>query len=232
MKQNTYVIFALKIHLPNRVIRTESLVYEYGVKQVFTEASAPDDIDDFLGKIIHVEFDDLVVQSIITKEISFQGISYNLKFSHPPERIRKYIRLEIKKRGIPTPWQRKYVRLSTAGASEKAPVPAMASLRFDGEVFFLNVINFTLGGLLLEANAMECAPIKIGEKLNLDIMVNQGDSIPGVTVQAMHICEDFKLPDLLPIRLIGVQFESFTTQARNKYNKLIKDYCESWREKA
>ncbi len=229
MKENTYTIYSLRIHLPGKIVQTEALVYENGAKRVFSDSDHPENINDYIGKLVHVELKDYLIQGIFTKEITQEGIFYNIRFLSPPETVRSFIREGIRKKGVPTPWIRKLPRIPINRQENKMPAPLIAVVNYNGQSFFLNIINFTVGGLLLESSALDMQTVSVGAVIEFDLLINHGEQIGGLTAQVMHISEDFHEPDHEAVRLYGVKFFPMNLLNQTKYNKVIKDYCEAWK---
>jgi hypothetical protein len=229
MKDNTYALFSLRVHLPGRIVQTEALVFEMGAKRVFSDSDHPDNINDMIGKTVHVELRDYLIQGIFTKEITQEGVFYNIRFLNPPETVRAFIREGIRKKGVPTPWARKLPRIPIDRQENKMPAPLIAVVNYNGQSFFLNILNFTVGGLLLESSALDMQTISVGTVIDFDLLINHGEQISGLSAQVMHIAEDFSEPDHEAVRLYGVKFFPMSLLNQTKYNKVIKDYCEAWK---
>jgi hypothetical protein len=227
--ENTYAIFSLRLHFPGKIVQTEALVYEGGAKRVFSDSEHPENINDMIGKIVQVELRDFLVQGVFTKEITQEGVFYNIRFLKPPETVCAFIREAIRKKGVPTPWQRKLPRIPINRQENKMPAPLIAVVNYNGQSFFLNIINFTVGGLLLESSALDMQTVSVGTVLEFDLLINHGEQIAGLTAQVMHISEDFAEADHENVRLYGVKFFPMNLLNQAKYNKVIKDYCEAWK---
>jgi hypothetical protein len=149
----------------------------------------------------------------------------------PSGLLLRQIERDVKESGLPSPWLRSLPRLSTL--SKHLPVPALAILEYEGETLFLNVRNFTLGGLQLEFVGSILQKVQFGDRLDFDLVTNGGDKISDLSAVVCHVCSEFN--QIEPEKsqfFLGIRFLPMNSMSEFKYKALIKDHCVGLKEEA
>lgn len=231
-ERRIFTIQKLKIKIPEHEFEVDALVSEHGAKRVFHNSNLPASLAPFLSKEIEVFYRDRPVTGQFIKEITFDGVFYNIKFVNINPLLRDLLRYDVKNHGIGSPWQRKFARIPTQDNAE-IPMPFMTVLEHMGQSHFLQVKNFTLGGLLLESTGGELTSLTIGTKIIFDILANNGEKISDVTGMVMHISHDLKSTDgVVPNYQMGIKITHMNINSDNQYRDLIREYCVTTQKQA
>lgn len=218
-----YARFEIEFQLGGIRRKLESLISEFGARRIFDTASLPKNVSGLTGQKVEVNLHGLRIPGVFTKEILPEASFYNIRFRYEDERTRERLRQSIIEAGFPSPWRRSYPRIFTAGDSTGAPMPTVALIDNPEEVEFYRVVNFTLGGMLLEGD-LDGISMPLGHRFYFQIMVSNGSSISGIWGKVVRIDEDDPGTGVI-VRRFGVQVVSMSAQAQVKYKQLIIDYC-------
>lgn len=202
--------------------RVQALVSPYGAKYVFEDEDLPTTVRDSIGKEIQVIYKNIPVRARLVKENTAIGVLYNIKFLNPSNLLVRQINRDINETGLPSPWLRSLPRLNTD--SKHLPNPALAVLYYRGITFYLNVKNFTLGGVMLEYAGAELASVILGTKFDFDIVTNFGDKISELSAVVTHISAELSETDGDKY-YFGVKFLPMTLLSETKFRALIRDHC-------
>ena len=229
-EKRIYLIKEVKIDISDRIVTVESLVHEHGLKRVFEQSTLPSGLGDLVGKVCSVTFDNMTMRGRFSREVTPLGTFYNVKFVDIRESYRRRIELEIEQKGLPPPWKRRYVRINTGRKEEDLPVPFMAVAKgssFDGT--FFNVINFTLGGILLEAPDDDSFEPHLNQEIYFDLLTNTGEKLENMRAIIMHINEEVN--DGQRSVTFGVRMMPMNMINEVKYNGLIRDFLVGYKKK-
>jgi hypothetical protein len=230
-EKRIYLIKEVKVEIGDRVITVESLLHEGGLKRVFEQNNLPLGLGDLVGKACMVTFDNMSVKGRVSREVTALGIFFNIKFLDLKEVYRKRLANEIELKGMPPPWKRRYVRINTGRQEEDLPVPFMAVAKgsqFDG--IFFNVVNFTLGGILLEAPDDGTFVPRLNQEIFFDLLTNTGDKLESMKGIIMHINEEMTDSGARVITF-GTRMMPMNMINEVKYNGVIRDFLTGYKKK-
>lgn len=222
--EKQYARFAIGIHVGGERRELEGLVSEHGVRRVFEVGLLPNYWESLTGQVVNVEIHGLVIPGVFTREILPDSSYYNIRFQNPDEAVRDRLRRKIGESGFPSPWKRTYPRIPAQTEIEGVGMPTIALVESNAGVQFYKIMNFTLGGMLMEADPDAEAPMPLGTKFYFQIMISDGASISGVWGRVVRIDEESD--GGRRFLRYGVQLVSMSSAANKKYRTLILDYCE------
>jgi hypothetical protein len=104
------------------------------------------------------------------------------------------------------------------------PVPSICMVHFLGKEVFVNVVNFTLGGLRFETTADELKELRVGSTVQFDLGTSTGGVMPNLTGEIRNVAEQ-ELQGGLKTRAFGLRIINWDPVNERKYKELIKDYC-------
>src|SRR4051812_782864 len=122
---------------------------------------------------------------------------------------------------VSSPWQRRLPRIATTEKNEQANTVLNVG-SYGGTKGFLQIRNFTLGGLLLEYKGAELSNVKIGTRFLFDILASNGDKLTDVEGMVMHISEDLNTlrPESQHFQF-GIKFTNMNMVNEAKYKAII-----------
>jgi len=172
---------------------------------------------------VEIFYKNIPVRCRVVKETNAAGSVYSFRFLNPSGLLTRQIERDVKECGLPSPWLRSLPRLSSN--VKHLPVPALGILDYRGETLFVNVKNFTLGGLQLEYVGAGF-DITFGTQINFDLVTNGGDKISDLSAIVCNISREVdESKGKLPRVQFGVRFLPMSSTAEAKYRTLIKDHC-------
>lgn len=213
------------LRVDGKDFRVQALVSVYGAKYVYEEDDLPSALRDRIGSEIEVIYKNIPTKARFVREVLPIGTTvYSLRFLSTSTVLRKQIERDLKDSGIPSPWLRSLPRLSTN--VDNLPVPSLAIVYYKGQNFFLNVNNFTLGGLQIEYTGIDLRSVSLGDHLEFDLVTNQGDKISDLIAVVTHIASEINIGDTgLDRYTFGIRFQPMSLLSSSKYKELIKEYC-------
>lgn len=223
-RRKVFVSQKISLLLDGQETRVQALVSAYGAKYVFEESELPAGIRDSIGFEVEILYKKVPARCRLVKETNGAGTVYSLRFINPSSLLLKQIERDIRDNGLPSPWLRSLPRLSTE--LKHLPVPALAVLDLDGQTLFLNVKNFTLGGLLLEYVGDKLRGMELGTQLVFDLVTNAGDKIGDLAALVSHMSLEQSAHDPAQNRSqIGVRLLPMSHVSAAKYKELIMNHC-------
>lgn len=204
--------------------RVQALVSSYGAKYVFEEEDVPPELMGRLSEEIQIQYKNIPVKTRAVRETTAFGTIYNLRFINPSNTLLKQIDRDLNESGLPSPWMRGLPRLNAE--VKNLPVPALLVLYHKGQTYFLNVNNFTLGGLQVEFVGPDLRDVSYGTKFELDIVTNGGDKIPDLNALVTHITTEINFDGQgLDRYVFGLKITAMPLLSENKFRGLIRDHC-------
>lgn len=204
--------------------RVQALISSYGAKYVFEEDEIPAELLGRLGEEIQIQYKNIPVKTRVVKEITGFGTIYNLRFINPSNTLLKQIDRDLKESGLPSPWMRGLPRLTTE--TKHLPVPSLLVLYHKGQTYFLNINNFTLGGLQAEFVGPDLRDVKFGTKFELDLVTNSGDKIPDLNGLVTHVTVEINFDGNGSDKYVfGVKVLGMPLGSENKFRGLIREHC-------
>lgn len=230
MSRKVFTSQKISIFLCGTEFRVQALVSPYGAKYVFDSDDLPDEAKRCLGTEVSVSYKGIPVRCRFVRETNQAGTIYSLRFLQPSNLLVRQIEKDVAMTGLPSPWMRGLPRLSASATH--LPVPALAMVSLVSGLCYMNVRNFTLGGLLLEYSG-ELNGVGVGVRLVFDLMTNGGDKLPEMAGTVSHISAE--LDDITPHSgkfQLGLKFDSLPPVTELRYRGMIREHCEGLREEA
>lgn len=206
----------------------KGLVSEQGITKVFIPSSLPDFWKSKIGQAVEIKLDGLTLPAVLLQQFVEHGAFFEFRFRGLEEPHRNYIRQRITVEGISPGWHRKFPRIPVGkGNDPDLPVPSLCMVRFVGQEIFVNVMNFTLGGLRIETLGDNLVEVRVGSVLHFDLVASNGAVMANLSaeVRNMAVHELEKSGDKHLTRSFGLRFVEMDPSNERKYRDLIRDYC-------
>lgn len=169
------------------------------------------------------------VEGRLCKEVNLSGSFYRLQFENLSEEAQQVIRDALALQRYPAPWERKSERFAGDGAVAAKAQPAAnvaerprdAVVTHGQDLFDLVVIDFSRDGLLLEGRGEKFANWHAGERVELRLTTNHGNTLQGMHGAIVRITEDFDRELNEGIYRFGIQLATLDEFTRRRYHDLI-----------
>ncbi len=225
MSRKVFTSQKLTIFLSGKEFRVQALVSTFGAKYVFDDGDLPEEARTCFGLEIPASYKGIPMRCRFVRETNRAGSIYGLRFINPSNLLLRQIEKDIAVSGLPSPWMRGLPRLSTT--AKHLPVPVLATVNYNNGAFYLNVRNFTLGGLLLDYVGSDFADLKIGAVMELDLVTNGGEKLSEIAVKVTHISAEVNETTGDANRFqFGVKFVSMSVGSEAKYRTMIREHCQ------
>jgi hypothetical protein len=223
-RKKVFVSQKISLLVGEKEFRVQALVSSYGAKYVFEDSELPQEIRELIGKELELIYRKVPVKCRVVKETNSSGVVYSFRFLKPSNLLLKQIEKDIRESGLPSPWIRALPRLNTE--AKHLPLPALAVVDYGGDIQFLNVKNFTLGGLLVDYTGNSFKDLVVGTKLNFDLVTNGGDKIDNLSAVVSHLSTEYveENPEANRVQF-GLKFLPMNLLSEAKYRELIKAHC-------
>lgn len=182
------------------------------------------------GKPIDIRIDSFDLNSIIEKQFAEEGSFFEVRFINISPSVLEQLELKVEQEGSEPSWHRLHPRIAISTiATMSMNVPTMCVIKHGGQEHYLNVLNFTVGGLRLETMADILADIKVGHILPFDLVTTSGDSLFNIQGEVrnvgVHSLQDKKATEIR--RSFGIKIGRMEPQNLSKYNEMIRRLCEA-----
>jgi hypothetical protein len=216
-----FIKCAYTIRFGDRKIPVNSFISEHGAFHVLDQEKYM----DYTGKSVTVEIPGVVIQGRLIREFSGTNCFYNAKFHFESDNQRKAIREFLETHQMqPPPWERKYPRFGVSAISSKGvAIPAHIVVKAGAAHYFPYVINFTLGGILVELQGNDLTSCRPSQSYGFDIQLNDGSMIKGLQGRVVRVNED--LPPFDGRMFRQVAFEMSVESQNNAVYKLLIRNC-------
>lgn len=204
-----------------------AIVSRYGAIRVFDFDKAKKSFGELLGKKLKVKIENSSFPMYFTREFNREGRFYNLKFGNLDENQLERLDEMIDGTGLEeVPWQRVHPRLDAITHQERVAVPSVAVIHFADTMEVYRVLNFTLGGCLVEASNPTFEPMELGTPVIFDLRINNGEELNQINGRLMRISLE-KLPDMdHKLLSLGIKIVHMQASDLEKYRAMIRTYCE------
>lgn len=224
LRRKVFTSQKISLFFSGKEYRLQALVSVIGVKYAFNEVELPIEARNAIGSEIQMTYKGMPARCRIVREESPVGVMYNLRFSNPNHLLIRQIERDIRDAGLPSPWLRHLPRLNTD--VKELPSPALAVLYYRGDTHFLNVKNFTLGGLLLELVGANLPDVNTGTRFDFDLVTNQGDKFADLAGVVTRVSMEINEKDgSLSRTFFGLKFLPMELLNEAKYRDLIREHC-------
>jgi hypothetical protein len=211
------------------VLSLRGLVSEQGVTKIFLTHGLPEYWRGLAGREVAVRLDSLGLKGVLLQQFVEHGTYYEIRFRGLLEPHRQYLRQRIQSEGISPGWQRQYPRIPVAGGADpELPVPNLCMVRFVGQEVFVNVVNFTLGGVRIETIGDNLSELRVGATLSFDLITTTGEIFANLNgeVRNFAIHENVGAEGVKTVtRSFGLRFKNLDPVNERKYRALIREYC-------
>ena len=142
---------AFDLHYEGMSLNLRGLISLTGITRIFVSVGIPDSWVQALGKIVIVKVEGVEIEGALLQQMVEHGSFYEVKFVNLSDQVKTYLETRLQRESVHPGWQRKFPRISVNGYEDPdLPVPNLCMVRFVGQEIFVNVINFTLGGIRIE----------------------------------------------------------------------------------
>lgn len=227
--QPKFVASGFEIESDGNTLELKGLVSPTGITKIYLQTGLPPEWKAALGKTVNVRFGNITVPGVFIHQQIEHGIIYEIKFGELEEAFRKYIEARIEAEGVAPGWKRKYPRIPVKGYDDpELPVPNLCMVRFVGQEIFVNVMNFTIGGLRIETLGDNLAELRVGSVLHFDLITSTSDIFANLSGEVRNIAvHDANTPEGRSLtRSFGLRFIDMDPVNEKKYRNLIRVYCE------
>ncbi|HEY8279838.1 MAG TPA: PilZ domain-containing protein [Bdellovibrionota bacterium] len=204
------------------------LISPTGVTKIFLTAGLPEYWKAVVGESVAVKLDSVEIKGVLLQQYVEHGTFYEIKFREVAQPAKDYLEQRLKNEGSPPGWQRKYPRIPVKGYEDpELPVPNLCMVRFIGQEIFVNVMNFTLGGLRIETLSDSLAELRVGSVLHFDLVTSTGEILANLSAEVRNIAvHDHETKEGVALtRSFGLKFVNMDPVNERKYRTLIRDYC-------
>jgi hypothetical protein len=227
--QPKFVATVFEIAHKGNTLELKGLVSVTGVTKIFLPSGLPSEWKDILGQVVSVRIGNVILKGNFIHQQVEHGVVYEIKFEDIDEPTRRYIEQRMEAEGISPGWKRKYPRIPVKGYDDpELPVPNLCMVRFVGQEIFVNVVNFTLGGIRIETLGDSLQEIRVGSVLHFDLITSSSEIFANLSGEVRNIAvHDRNTPEgRLLTRSFGLSFVDMDPVNEKKYRNLIKTYCE------
>jgi hypothetical protein len=183
-----------------------------------------------VGKLIQVRLGDHDLQGVLERQFSESGAFFEVRFVNLAPTALAEIQANVNASGGAPGWHRNHPRVPVELALQSnLVVPSLCIIKTGKGEHYLNVVNFTLGGVRLETMNDVLSEVKVGEKLAFDLLTSLGEFISGLEGEVRNIgthhLRDKSVMDVK--RSFGIKLGQMSYQNDKKYKAIIKNLCES-----
>lgn len=232
--QPKFVATEFEIAHKGNTLGLKGLVTTTGVTKIFLPNGLPPEWKEILGAVVNVRVGNALLKGTFNHQQVEHGIVYEIKFDDLDEPTRKYIEQRMEAEGISPGWKRKYPRIPVKGYDDpELPVPNLCMVRFVGQEIFVNVVNFTLGGIRIETLGDNLQELRVGANLHFDLITSNSEIFANLTGEVRNIAvHDRNTPEGRTVtRSFGLSFVNMDPVNERKYRNLIRVYCEMLKNK-
>jgi hypothetical protein len=229
MSKKVFTSQKLSLFLAGREFRVQALVSSYGAKYVFDESDLPEEGKACLGLEVQATYKGIPVRCRFVRETNAAGTIYSLRFLTPTSLLLRQIEKDVATTGIPSPWMRGLPRLVTT--AKHLPVPVLAVVQTGSATLYMNVKNFTLGGLQLEYSGSDARHLVVGSRVDFDLVTNGGEKLHDITGQITHVTIELVEGSSENGRYqFGLKFLPLSPVVDMRYRAMIREHCEGLKD--
>lgn len=217
---------SFEIEFKSQKITLKGLISDQGITKIFFPAEALEEWRHNVGQEVTVRMESLKVTGILTQQFVEHGTFYEIRFRSIDENQKHFIRQRVGSEGVSPGWQRQFPRINVDGGvrDPDLPVPNLCMVRFAGKEYFVNVLNFTLGGLRIETIGDSLKEIRVGAVIHFDLVTNTGVILANLSGEVRNM-STHEHEGKGVTRSFGIRFVNMDPVNERKYRELIKDYC-------
>jgi hypothetical protein len=219
---------SFEIEYEGATLSLRGLISPAGVTKIFLNTGLPEAWKGAIGETVTVRLEQMEIPGVLLQQYVEHGTFYEIKFRDLAEPVLAYLEGRMRHEGISPGWQRKYPRIPVKGYEDpELPVPNLCMVRFVGQEIFVNVMNFTLGGLRIETLGDSLGEIRVGSVLHFDLITSTGEIFANLSGEVRNIAvhDRRSVEGLSLTRSFGLRFVDMDPVNERKYRNLIRDYC-------
>ncbi len=227
--QPKFVASTFEIEYGGNTLELRGLISPTGITKIYLTDGLPPAWKNVLGQSVNVRIGTVALPGVLLHQQVEHGTIYEIKFSELDDHFRKYIEQRIESEGVSPGWKRKYPRIPVKGYDDpELPVPNLCMVRFVGQEIFVNVMNFTIGGLRIETLGDNLAEIRVGSVLHFDLITSTSEIFANLSGEVRNIAvHDASTAEGRSLtRSFGLRFIDMDPVNEKKYRNLIRAYCE------
>lgn len=224
-----FVAATVEIEYQGNTLEVKGLVSATGITKIYVSSGLPPIWKTALGQEVKVRLDGLSLPGTFIQQQVEHGVVYEVKFGELEDPVKLYIEQRMRSEGISPGWKRKYPRIPVKGYDDpELPVPNLCMVRFVGQEIFMNVMNFTIGGVRIETIGDSLSEIRVGSTLHFDLITSTSEIFANLSGEVRNIAEhETNTPEGRTItRSFGLRFVNMDPVNERKYFHLIRTYCE------
>lgn len=209
------------------------LVSETGITKIAIPKNSEKVLELALGAQVNVYIGVLYLQGIFLQQTIENSTYYEVRFVNMKDPQRDYLKQRIEVSGRFPGWQRRYPRIPVQEDESDLPVANLCHIRHGGQEIFVNVINFTLGGIRVETFGDNLSELKVKTEINFDLLTNTGNVINNFTGEIRNISQHERLgkDGKIITRSFGIKLLSLHPENEKKYRALIREHCQGLMKK-
>jgi len=186
--QPKFVATAFEIEHGGNTLELKGLVSPTGITKIYLQSGLAPLWKALLGSVVNVRLGSVQIPGTFLHQQVEHGVIFEIKFGNLEKPIHKYLEQRILAEGISPGWQRKYPRIPVKGYDDpELPVPNLCMVRFVGQEIFVNVMNFTIGGLRIETLGDSLAELRVGSVLHFDLITSTSDIFANLSGEVRNI---------------------------------------------
>ncbi len=217
----------LKLKFGEHSEMVDGQLSEVGATRVFLQHQIPTEFRAAIGQVLTVMYNGRSFNGVLIQQTSDHEKYYDVRFLHLLEEEREFLRKDIDTYGVEPGWSRKFPRIELPPLHDEYFMPTLCSLRYDGEEYFLTILNFTLGGIRVETIAGAIPKIKIGQYVRFDLLLSNGELLRDFDAEVRNMANQSRKDDdeLHPVQSLGLRITKCSKTVDKKYKTMIRDYC-------
>ncbi len=182
-----------------------------------------------IGIEVQATYKGIPVLCRFVREKNAAGTIFSLRFLNPTNLLLRQIEKDVATTGIPSPWMRGLPRLATT--AKHLPVPVLAVVQLGAATLYMNVKNFTLGGLQLEYSGNEVRELTVGSRLDFDLVTNGGEKLHDISGIITHVTAEYNNGhgDTGKFQF-GMKFIPMGAVSEMRYRAMIRAHCEGLKD--
>lgn len=202
-------------------VHASGLVSQAGITSVRIHPGSPLLESGLVDQPVSVRFAAMEIGATVTQLLTGQGSSFEIKFPSLQEPERRYLEEQLAAHGEEPAWMRKFPRIA---AKEQdgvgSPYPRHCTVRSGKQEIFVDVLNFTLGGLSVEIPEGRLPELRSGSSLDVDVVDSAGDILHGLKMQVRYFSAQGN-----GTRALGLELVSMGDESGRRYRNLVQAFC-------
>jgi hypothetical protein len=219
---------SFEVEFRGEKLSLRGLVSPSGITKIFLSQGLPASWKEALGATVTVRLDPVNITGVLLQQFVEHGTFYEIKFRDLADSVLEYLERRMTSEGMNPGWQRKYPRIPVKGYEDpELPVPNLCMVRFVGQEIFVNVMNFTLGGIRIETLGDSLGEIRVGSTLHFDLITSTGEILANLSAEVRNIAvhDHHTAAGTTLTRSFGLRFTDMDPGNEKKYRNIIREYC-------